>query len=201
MIDLPTNRSVVMASGNPGKLRELQELLEGQLRLIAMSELLLQAAAETGSSFEENALLKARFAVEQSGLPALSDDSGLEVDALNGAPGVYSSRFAGAGGSSRANIDKLLAELKGVAAEDRTARFRCVLVLAMPQDVPPPLIVHGTWEGRISQRPQGRGGFGYDPVFLDAASGKCAALMSSAEKGQRSHRGVAARELRRLLAG
>ena len=198
---MPAIRSALLASGNPGKLRELRELLRGRLRLIAMSELSLQAAEETGSSFEENALIKARAVVQQSGLPALSDDSGLEVDALGGAPGVYSSRYAGAGESAQANIDKLLAELKGVAAENRTARFRCVLALATPGDKPPPLIVHGVWEGRIAQRPEGRGGFGYDPVFLDGQSGKCAAEMSSTEKGQRSHRGSAARRLRRLLDG
>ena len=198
---MPASREAVLASGNPGKLRELQELLSGHLQLISMRELGLRAAEETGSTFEENALIKARAAAAQSGLPALSDDSGLEVDALGGAPGLFSSRYAGAGASARANIEKLLAELKGVAAEQRSARFRCVLALVMPGDDPPPLIVDGIWEGRIAERPRGRGGFGYDPVFVDGRSGKCAALMSSAEKGRTSHRGSAARQLRRLLAG
>lgn len=198
---MPASREAVLASGNPGKLRELQELLSGRLHLISMRELGLRAAEETGSTFEENALLKARAAAAQSGLAALSDDSGLEVDALGGAPGVFSSRYAGAGASARANIEKLLAELKGVAEKDRSARFRCVLALLMPGDDPPALIVDGVWEGRIAERPRGRGGFGYDPVFVDGRSGKCAALMSSAEKGLASHRGSAARQLRRLLAG
>ena len=201
MTDMPTIRTAVLASGNPGKLRELQELLGGQLRLTAMDDLRLRAAEETGSTFEENARIKACAVMRQSGLPALSDDSGLEVDALGGAPGVFSARYAGADGSARANIEKLLTELEGVGPENRTARFRCVLVLAMPGDDPPPLVVHGVWEGRIVDWPQGLGGFGYDPVFLDGHSGKCAALMSSEEKGLRSHRGSAARQLRRLLAG
>ena len=191
--------TAVMATGNPGKLRELQELLKGKIRLIAMGELGLQAAEETGSSFEENARLKAFAAAEQSDLPALSDDSGLEVDALGGAPGVFSSRYAGTDGNARANIRKLLKSLDGVPAENRTARFRCVLVLATPGNDPPPLIAEGVWEGRIAERPRGNRGFGYDPVFLDGRTGKCAALMSAGEKGRRSHRGLAARRLARLL--
>ena len=196
MATIPT---AVLATGNPGKLRELQELLKGRIRLIAMRELDLEAAEETGSSFEENARLKAFAAVEQSGLPALSDDSGLEVDALGGAPGVFSSRYAGVDGNAQANIRKLLESLDGVPAENRTARFRCVLVLATPGNEHPPLIVEGVWEGRIAERAEGSRGFGYDPVFLDGRTGKCAALMSAEEKGRRSHRGLAARELARLL--
>ncbi len=192
-------RTAVLATGNQGKLLELQELLKGRLRLIAMRELGLEAAEETGSSFEENARLKACAAAEQSGLPALSDDSGLEVDALQGAPGVYSSRYAGAEGNARANIRKLLSSLDGVPAENRTARLRCVLVLATPGKEPPPLIAEGVWEGRIAASAQGSRGFGYDPVFLDGRTGRCAALMSPAEKGRRSHRGQAARILARLL--
>ena len=197
---MPTPLKAVLASGNRGKLRELEELLEGRIRLTAMSELGLVAAEETGKTLEENALLKARAVVEQSGLPALSDDSGLEVDALDGAPGVYSARFAGPAGDSLANNARLLAELKGVPPELRTARFRCVLVLAFPGDDPLPLIAQGAWEGRIAGRAQGSGGFGYDPVFLDARSGKCAALMTRAEKGLGSHRGSAARQLLQLGA-
>lgn len=192
-------RSAVLASGNAGKLRELRELLREQIRLIDMRTLGLAAAQETGSSFEENARLKAFAAAEQSGLPALSDDSGLEVDALGGAPGIYSSRYAGDDGNARANIRKLLNDLEGVPAANRTARFRCVLVLAMPDNELAPLIADGVWEGRIAERAEGRRGFGYDPVFLDERSGKCAALMSAEEKGHRSHRGRAARELVRLL--
>ena len=193
-------RKAVLASGNPGKLRELRQLFKGRLHLIDMRKLGLEAAEETGSSFRENALLKARSAAEQSGLPALSDDSGLEVDALGGQPGVYSSRYAGAEGDARANVAKLLRKLEGVPAEDRTARFRCVLVLVSPGNGHPRLLAEGVWEGRIAERPEGQQGFGYDPVFLDARSGKCAALMNSREKGRRSHRGLAARELVRLLA-
>lgn len=194
-------REAVLASSNPGKLQELRELLRGDLRLIAMSELGLQGVEETGSTFEENAIIKARAAADQAGMPALSDDSGLEVDALGGAPGIYSARYAGSGASAQANIEKLLQQLEGVPEEDRTARFHCVLALAGPGGGPPPLIAHGVWEGHIAKSLQGRGGFGYDPVFLDGRSGKCAALMNSAEKGRKSHRGWAARQLRRLLAG
>ena len=196
---MSTIRSAVLASGNHGKLRELRELLGEQIRLIDMRELGLVAAEETGSSFEENARLKAFAAAGQSGLPALSDDSGLEVDALGGAPGIYSSRYAGDDGNARANIRKLLKNLEGVPAGNRTARFRCVLVLVMPDNEQAPLIVEGVWEGRIAEKPGGHGGFGYDPVFLDERTGKCAALMSAGEKGQVSHRGRAARELLRLL--
>ncbi len=196
---MPTIRSAVLASGNPGKLRELRELLKEQIRLIDMRKLGLAAAEETGSTFEANARLKAFAAAGQSGLPALGDDSGLEVDALGGAPGIYSSRYAGDDGNARANIRKLLKDLEGVPAGNRTARFRCVLVLAMPDNEQAPLIAEGVWEGRIAERPEGRRGFGYDPVFLDGRKGKCAALMSGAEKGRKSHRGLAARELLRLL--
>ncbi len=197
---MPPVPKVVLATGNPGKLRELGELLHTHMRLIAMSELGLEVAEETGSSFEENALLKARAAAEQSGLPALSDDSGLDVDALTGAPGVYSSRYAGPEANAGANIAKLLRNLQGVPAKDRTARFRCVLALVTPDDEVPPLIAEGAWEGQIAEQPRGRGGFGYDPVFLDGDTGRCAARMSAEEKGRRSHRGAAARELARLLA-
>ena len=196
---MSTIRTAVLASGNPGKLRELRALLEGHIRLIDMRELGLVAAEETGSSFEENARLKAFAAAAQSRLPALSDDSGLEVDALGGAPGIYSSRYAGDDGNARANIRKLLKGLQGVPAGNRTARFRCVLVLAVPDNEHVPLIAEGVWEGRIAERTEGLRGFGYDPVFLDERTGKCAALMSSEEKGRRSHRGLAARELLRLL--
>ena len=196
---MSTIRSAVLASGNPGKLRELRELLRGHIRLIDMRELALVAAEETGSSLEENARLKAFAAARQSGLPALSDDSGLEVDALSGAPGIYSSRYAGDDGNARANIRKLLKDLDGVPAGNRTARFRCVLVLAIPDNEQAPLIVEGVWEGRIAERAEGRRGFGYDPVFLDGRTGKCAALMSATEKGRRSHRGLAVRELVRAL--
>lgn len=196
---MPRIPRVVLASGNAGKLRELRELLKGQIRLIDMRELALVAAEETGSSFEENARLKAFAAARQSGLPALSDDSGLEVDALAGAPGIYSSRYAGDEGNARANIRKLLEDLEGVPAGNRTARFRCVLVLAAPDNEHAPLIAEGVWEGRIAEREEGRGGFGYDPVFLDGRTGKCAALISAGEKGRKSHRGRAARKLARLL--
>ena len=167
--------------------------------MIDMRELGLVAAEETGSSFEENARLKAFAAAEQSGLPALSDDSGLEVDALGGAPGVYSSRYAGDDGNARANIRKLLKDLEGVPAGNRTARFRCVLVMVTPDNEQAPLIAEGVWDGRIAERAEGHQGFGYDPVFLDGRTGKCAALMSAEEKGHRSHRGRAARKLLRLL--
>ena len=140
---MTTIRSAVLASGNTGKLRELRELLKEQIRLIDMRELGLAAAEETGSSFEENARLKAVAAAAQCGLPALGDDSGLEVDALCGAPGIHSSRYAGDDGDARANIRKLLKSLDGVPAANRNARFRCVLVLATPDNEQAPLIAEG----------------------------------------------------------
>jgi XTP/dITP diphosphohydrolase len=159
---------------------------------------------ETGSSFVENALLKARHAARVSGLPALADDSGLAVDALHGAPGVRSARYAGETASDADNIDRLLRDLAGVPESGRGAAFHCAAVFVRDADDPAPLLAEGLWRGRILESPCGSGGFGYDPVFFDVESGTSAACMSADEKNRRSHRGRALRalcdELARVLA-
>ncbi|MFN3843196.1 MAG: RdgB/HAM1 family non-canonical purine NTP pyrophosphatase [Rehaibacterium terrae] len=193
-------KRLVLASGNPGKLAELRELLaDSGLDLHAQSELGIADPEETGLTFVENALIKARHAAQASGLPALADDSGLIVDALGGEPGLRSARYAGAQGDHAANIAKLLAALAGVPAAQRTARFHCVIVLLRHPEDPQPLIAEGTWEGLILEAPRGDGGFGYDPVFLDPAQQLSAAEMDPGLKHRLSHRGQAlARLLERL---
>ena len=191
----------VLASGNTGKLAELRALLGDGFDLHAQSEFGIEDAAETGLSFVENAILKARHAARACSLPALADDSGLCVDALHGAPGLYSARYAGAQGDSQANIDKLLAELRHLDDAQRSARFVCVLALLRHADDPQPLIAQGTWEGRILHARQGDGGFGYDPVFLSPVDGMSAAELSTEVKNLVSHRGRAMAMLRAALAG
>jgi XTP/dITP diphosphohydrolase len=192
---------VVLASGNAGKVRELQALLGPEWRVRPQSEFGVPPVDETGDTFLANALLKARHAARFTGLPALADDSGLEVDALNGAPGVRSARYAGPGADDVANNTKLLAALAGIADARRSARFRCVLVWVDGPDDDAPLVAEGTWEGRILPAPRGRGGFGYDPLFLDPVSGLAAAEMDPPAKNARSHRGQALARLRSLLPG
>lgn len=183
---------LVFASSNPGKLAELRELLAGSgIEAHAQSEFGIGDVEETGLSFIENALLKARHAARISGLPALGDDSGLCVDALGGAPGLYSARYAGAHGDADANIDKLLAALVDVPDERRGAHFHAVLALLRRPDDPQPIITEGSWHGRILRARRGDGGFGYDPVFFDAELGKSAAELEPALKNRISHRGRA----------
>ena len=192
---------LVLASGNAGKLAELRELLGGgRYVLRAQSEFDVDDAEETGLTFVENALLKARHASRATGLPALGDDSGLCVDALGGAPGLYSARYAGIHGDSAANIARLLRELDGVADAARTARFHCVLALLRSHDDPRPIIVEGSWEGRILRAPRGEHGFGYDPVFLDPENAMSAAELEPAIKNAISHRGRALAALKQQLA-
>ena len=192
---------LVLASSNHGKLQELRELLTGNgIELIAQSELGVEDADETGSTFVENALIKARHATRITGLPALADDSGICADALNGAPGLYSARYAGQHGDAGRNIDKLLRQLEGVPDERRAAHFYCVLVLLRHPDDPQPLIVEGEWRGRILHARQGNGGHGYDPVFFDPEHGQSAAEMESALKNRLSHRGQALASLKQRLA-
>ena len=191
---------LVLASGNAGKLAELRELLGGgRYVLRAQSEFDVDDAEETGLTFVENALLKARHASRATGLPALGDDSGLCVDALGGAPGLYSARYAGAHGDSAANIARLLRELDGVVDTARTARFHCVLALLRSHDDPRPIIVEGSWEGRILRAPRGEHGFGYDPVFLDPENAMSAAELEPAIKNAISHRGRALAALKARL--
>ena len=190
----------VLASSNAGKLAELRDLLGDGFELHAQSELGVEDAEETGLSFVENAILKARHASRATGLPALGDDSGLCVDALHGAPGLYSARYAGTHGDSEANIDKLLRELDGVADADRSARFVCVLALVRDAGDPQPLIAEGVWEGRILRGRRGGNGFGYDPVFLDPENGVSAAELDPAIKNAISHRGRALAILRERVS-
>lgn len=190
---------LVLASGNAGKLAELRELLGEGFDLHAQSEFGVTDAEETGLSFVENAILKARHAARATGLAALGDDSGLCVDALHGAPGLYSARYAGRHGDSEANIDRLLRELGGMPDADRSARFVCVLALVRHADDPMPLVAEGSWEGRILQARSGRGGFGYDPVFFSPAHGCSAAELPAEVKNRDSHRGVALAQLRMKL--
>ena len=187
----------MLASGNHGKLAEFAELLAPcGIQLFPQAEFGIEPPAEDGASFVANALLKARFAAAGSGLAALADDSGLEVDALDGSPGVYSARYAGPGASDAANLRKLLTELAGTPLPT-PARFCCVIALVRRADDPAPLLAHGVWEGAIISAARGTAGFGYDPVFLDPQSGLTAAELSLPQKNARSHRGVA---LRALLA-
>lgn len=195
-------RKIVLATANPGKLRELQAVLAGlDFEIVPQSAFGVLEAEETGLTFIENALLKARNAAFYTGLPALADDSGLAVDALGGVPGIYSARYAGAGAGDRANIGKLLAELEGVPAERRTARFVCVLALLHHPADPTPLICQGSWEGTILTEPRGEGGFGYDPIFFVPGEQRTAAELEPAVKNQISHRGQALVLLRRYLQG
>jgi XTP/dITP diphosphohydrolase len=193
------DRCFVLASSNAGKLRELNALLEDSgIRLRPQTEFSLQAVEETGLTFVENALLKARAATAGSGLPAIADDSGLEVDALDGEPGIRSARFAGRQGDDQANNALLLERLAGLPAAQRSARFRCVIVsLAHPAD-PAPLICEGVWEGAIAGHPSGKRGFGYDPLFVPRGMSVTAAELDAAEKNRLSHRGQA---LRKLIEG
>ncbi len=191
----------VLATSNPGKRAEFAALLDGSgIELIAQSDLGIDAVAETGASFVENALLKARHASRSSGLPALADDSGLIVDALGGAPGLISAHYAGRHGDSAGNIARLLTELGTTPEPQRTARFYCVLVLLCSGDDPQPLIAEGVWHGRILNVAQGVGGFGYDPVFFDPDQGCTAAELPAAIKNRCSHRGQALARLRQLAA-
>ena len=200
MIRHPTHR-IVLASNNPGKLREFSALLTDlHYEILPQAHFGIPEADETGLTFVENAIIKARNAAKYSELPALADDSGLEVDALGGAPGIYSARYAGPGSNDRRNLEKLLADLTGVADPQRTARFQCVLVFLRHALDPTPLICHGTWEGRILQQARGSSGFGYDPVFYVPTHGCSAAELPPEVKNALSHRGQALRQLLAALS-
>lgn len=192
-------RKIVLASSNPGKLAEIRDVLaDTGIELVAQSEFGIGDAEETGTTFVENALIKARHAARLSGLPALGDDSGICVDALGGAPGLYSARYAGTHGDNAANNAKLLDALCDVPESERTAHFHCTLTLLRSADDPAPLIAEGLWRGRILHAPQGGKGFGYDPVFFDPAHGPAGEL-DPAIKNRISHRGLALARLRELL--
>ncbi len=190
-------RKVVLASGNPGKLVELQAILkQKEVQLLPQSEFDVSDANETGLSFVENALIKARHACLATGLPAIADDSGIEVDALNGEPGIYSSRYADShGAADKDNNAKLLRELVDVAEADRMARFQCVIAYLRHDKDPMPLICQGTWEGRILFTGDGENGFGYDPLFYVPTHGCASAKLDAQTKNSISHRGQALTQL------
>lgn len=189
-------RRIVLASNNPGKVREINQMLGGlPLYVIPQSDFKVTEVEETGLTFVENALLKARHASHHTDLPAIADDSGIEVDYLNGAPGIYSARYAGKGASDEQNLRKLLADLEGIPEAERTARFQCLMVYLRHEFDPTPVICQGTWEGRLSLEPHGANGFGYDPVFFVPTNNCSAAELPPEVKNKLSHRGQALRKL------
>ncbi len=193
---------IVLASNNSGKVREINQLLSGQnIQVIPQREFAIQDIEETGLTFVENAIIKARHAAKESGLAAIADDSGLEVDALRGAPGIYSARFAGAGCSDLDNNLKLLERLQDIPEQERGARFQCVMVYLRHADDPTPIICQGTWEGRILSEPSGDNGFGYDPLFFVPEENCASAELSPEVKNRLSHRGQALRKLLAALSG
>jgi len=191
---------MVLATGNAGKAREIQAILGAGYEVLLQSALGVESVEETGLTFEENALLKARYASAATGLPALADDSGLEVDALQGAPGVRSARYAGADATDGQNVQRLLDAMAAVPDGHRQARFRCAVAWVRSADDPQPLLATGAWEGSIAHEPRGTLGFGYDPVFIDQESGCSAAEMPPGQKNRLSHRGQALRALVGMLA-
>jgi XTP/dITP diphosphohydrolase len=183
---------IVLASNNQGKVREIGQMLaELELEVVPQSTFNIEDAEETGLTFVENAIIKARHASAESGLPAIADDSGLEVDALKGAPGIYSARYAGQGASDEQNLQKLLSELENIPEAQRTARFQCLMVYMRHAQDPTPIICQGTWEGIITMEPKGNNGFGYDPVFFVPDQQCTSAQLTPKVKNQLSHRGQA----------
>lgn len=187
---------IVLASGNKGKLKEFQQIFSTRdINVLPQSHFRIEDAEETGLTFVENAIIKARHAARCSGLPALADDSGLEVDAIRGKPGIYSARYAGPNASDADNNAKLLQALASVPAAERTARFHCVLVLMRHAEDPTPMIFHGQWEGVILNEARGENGFGYDPLFFALDQQCCSAELASDIKNSVSHRGRAVQQL------
>ncbi|WP_438462631.1 RdgB/HAM1 family non-canonical purine NTP pyrophosphatase [Marinomonas sp. PE14-40] len=190
------SKTLVLASNNTGKINEFNDMLSNLgFEVKPQGEFNVEEAEENGLSFIENAILKARNACAQTGLPAIADDSGIEVDYLNGAPGIYSARFAGEHGNSEANNALLLEKLEGVPEEERTARFHCVLAYMKHKDDPTPWVFHGVWEGSILTEIQGKHGFGYDPVFYVPNRDCSAAMLTKDEKNRISHRAIALQQL------
>ncbi|HIF18596.1 MAG TPA: XTP/dITP diphosphatase [Cycloclasticus sp.] len=194
-------QQVVLASGNKGKIAEIQSILQQHdIEIISQSHFKVAEVAETGTTFIENAIIKARHASAIAGLPAIADDSGLEVDALKGEPGVYSARYAGLPSNDQRNTDKLLAELANTPCELRSARFHCVMVFMAHANDPSPLIAHGAWEGNIAFEKSGDNGFGYDPVFYVPEQGGTSAQLESSVKNTLSHRAQALNKLMPQIA-
>jgi XTP/dITP diphosphohydrolase len=184
-------KKIILASNNKGKIAEFNTMLDGIYQVVSMSDMQVEEVPETGLTFVENALIKARNASEQSGLPALSDDSGIVVDALNGEPGIYSARYAGNHGDDEANTQKLLDKMEDVADGKRTARFWCAIVFVEHTNDPTPIIVQRGWEGEILRKKAGDNGFGYDPIFYVPTHGCASAELSPEIKNSISHRGKA----------
>ena len=194
------NREIVVASGNPGKLREFSQLFSAhQIRVLPQSAFAVPAVEETGAGFEENALLKARHAAAHTRRPVIADDSGIEVDILNGEPGVYSARYAGAGASDSDNLQLLLRNIATTGALEPAARFRCVMAYVRSAGDPEPLVAHGVWEGHIVNKPAGNNGFGYDPVFYVPTHACTSAELPSKVKNSVSHRAQAMRKLVKMM--
>ena len=194
------SREIVVASANPGKLREFSQLFSvWQIRVLPQSAFAAPPVAETGASFEENALLKARHGASHARRPVIADDSGLEVDALNGEPGIYSARYAGEGATDAQNLALLLRNIASAGARQPAARFRCVIAYVRGPDDPEPLVAQGVWEGYIADKPAGNNGFGYDPVFHVPTHGCTSAELPPAVKNSISHRGQALRNLVELM--
>jgi len=195
-------KKIVLATGNLGKVREINELLaDHDLEVVPQSDFNVPEAEETGLTFVENAILKARNAAAHTGLPAIADDSGLEVDALDGAPGIYSSRYAGSTATDKDNLEKLLADLGDLPDAQRSARFQCLMVYLRHVKDPTPILCQGTWEGRILFAPRGSNGFGYDPVFYVPGHDCSSAELPPDIKNRLSHRGQALRKLIMALRG
>jgi XTP/dITP diphosphohydrolase len=194
--------SIVLASNNAGKVREINALLAiEEIHVIPQNALGVPEAEETGLSFVENAILKARNAAAHSGLAAIADDSGIEVDALAGGPGIYSARYAGPAASDLDNLNKLIEVVKEVPPEQRTARFQCLMVYLRHAEDPTPVICQGTWEGLLLDKPRGENGFGYDPIFFVPSEGCTSAELDPETKNRLSHRGQALTKLVRFLKG
>ncbi len=195
------SNTIILASGNKKKLKELSEILAPfSMNLLPQSEFQVEDAIEDGLTFVENAIIKARHACQITGLPAISDDSGIEVDYLKGKPGIYSARYAGEDASDQQNLDKLLVSLKSVPKEQRTARYQCIIVYMRHCEDPTPIICQASWQGEILESESGNGGFGYDPIFYCPVADKTAAQMTPAEKSSVSHRGKALKAFSKIYA-
>ena len=194
------DKQVVLASNNKGKVREINAVLEElSIKVTPQSEFNVEEAEETGLSFVENALIKARNAAEHTNHPAIADDSGIEVPALDGRPGIYSARYAGIGASDEENLNKLISDIKDLSEEDRMAQFVCVMVYMRHANDPIPVISQGIWKGTLLSKPRGKNGFGYDPIFFVPTHDCCSAELSPEVKNQISHRGQALRQLVKLM--
>jgi XTP/dITP diphosphohydrolase len=190
---------IILATNNPGKAREFNAMLSSLFEVVSQKDMDVEEVPETGLTFVENALIKARNASEQSGLPALADDSGIVVDALNGEPGIYSARYSGMHGSDEDNTNKLLIEMQDIPERDRTARFWCSIVYVEHANDPTPIIIQRGWEGKILRKCIGKNGFGYDPIFYVPTHGCASAELEPAEKNKISHRGKALKALLQAL--